>query len=173
MSLCRKTSDDVPSSFLNRSWSLGGGSCTFCNVITSEKTRSDVVDSFPRSEGGCSDVVPDEIFARASPWEPFSGSESPRGNGGDWGVLLEPRGGVADVIVPGRDDEGSSTGGLDPVWLELREEVAGVYTEPREGVADASSEPREGVTGVPTEPREGVLSLSGTFDLSGASILLR
>ena len=111
MSLCRMTSDDVSSSFLDRSLSLWGESCTFWDVITSEKTRLDVVDSFPRSERGCSDVVPDEIFARASPWEPFSGSESPRGNGGDWGVLLEPRGGVADVIVPVRDDEGSSMGG--------------------------------------------------------------
>ena len=105
------TSDDVPSSFLDRSLSLRGESCTFWDVITSEKTRPDVVDSFPRSDRGCSDVVLDEIFARASPWEPFSGSESPRGNGGDWGVWLEPREGIAGVIVPGRGDKGSSTGG--------------------------------------------------------------
>jgi len=39
-------------------------------------------------------------------------------------------------------------------------------------VAVVSLELREEVTFVPTELREEVLSLSGTFDLSGASILL-
>ena len=111
MSSCRMSSDDVSSSSLDRSLSLKGGSCTFGDVFPSRETRGDVMGSFLRSDRGCSDVVLDENFARASPWEPFSGSESPRGNGGDWGVLLEPRGGVADVIAPGRDDKGSSTGG--------------------------------------------------------------
>ena len=111
MSSCRMSSADVSSSSLGGCKFLVVGSCTFWDVITSEKTRLDVVDSFPRSGRGCSDVVPEENFARASPSEPFSGSKSLRGNGGDWGVWLEPREGVAEVIVPGRDDEGSSTGG--------------------------------------------------------------
>ena len=88
-------------------------------------------------------------------------------------MWLEPREGVAEVIVSGRDDEGSSTGGWDRVWLEPREEVAEGCTEPREGVAVASLELREEVTEVPTEPREGVLSWTGSVDLSAASSMLR